>query len=675
MHETKAGLRAMVGLAAIDRISNAAQDDDRGRVESLDAEGLDRRLAELADARAGLELLIARVLVAADKKRVHRELGFPSLATYAACRLGESARSVRERLRVGYALERLPKTALALGTGRRSWAAVRELTRVAVQETEQAWLDESEGKTVRQIEGMVSGRVAGDGPDTPPDPNIVPRIVRLELPPEVYARYRDAVVKMRTEVDASLSEEQLFDEILRRALGGPAEGQAPYQVSLIECESCGRVHQQAGGEQVEVDASIREQADCDGQHLGRVDGPSPQRAYQDVTPAVRRMVIQRHGGSCAVPGCTNSGWLEVHHLNRGASRGDHDPERMVCLCGSHHDLHHQGRLILEGTSYRELRFLHVDGTPYGHRPATPAEAVDETCAAFLGLRKLGFSKARSRALLWDAMAHVGHDASEARLFEEAVRRSARPSALRGDADVGERSSNPEAPVQGAPRVAALAVSGLRSLGLPAAEARRWVEAGVTYVGRGAAVEDVIREALRLRQRQRDGRTEGTRRRARPYAAVHSAEGTTGGASMARERSALQHEYRPTSRSLVRRVPSRSSGRPPTHVGRSTLCASLGPYTGARSCAEVLARVGAPLATYSTDEPLLDAAERYRVGGGVAASIAGLVGHVGWGRERDDAARLFGAPIIHSLPAASGGPRRNRSPSCAGLPIVADHVRR
>jgi len=130
--------------------------------------------------------------------------------------------------------------------------------------------------------------VPGDRPDTPPDPDIVPRIVRLELPPDVYALYQDALVKVRTEVDASLSEEQLFDVILRWALGGPAQGQAPYQVALTECESCGRIRQQAGGEQVEVDATVRERADCDGQHLGRVDSAAPARAYQDVTGVVQK---------------------------------------------------------------------------------------------------------------------------------------------------------------------------------------------------------------------------------------------------------------------------------------------------------------------------------------------------------------------------------------------------
>lgn len=49
-------------------------------------------------------------------------------------------RSTQAKLRVAEVLEELPAIATALEAGKLSWSAVRELTRVAISETEQAWL-------------------------------------------------------------------------------------------------------------------------------------------------------------------------------------------------------------------------------------------------------------------------------------------------------------------------------------------------------------------------------------------------------------------------------------------------------------------------------------------------------------------------------------------------------
>jgi hypothetical protein len=43
----------------------------------------------------------------------------------------------------------------------------RELTRVAIPETEQEWLEASRGKTVHQLEALVTGKGPGDKPTSP----------------------------------------------------------------------------------------------------------------------------------------------------------------------------------------------------------------------------------------------------------------------------------------------------------------------------------------------------------------------------------------------------------------------------------------------------------------------------------------------------------------------------
>jgi hypothetical protein len=70
------------------------------------------------------------------------------------------------------ALEHLPAMARALEQGAISWSALRELTRVAAPETERMWLETAHGKTVRQLEDLVAGKVQGDTPASPADPSL-----------------------------------------------------------------------------------------------------------------------------------------------------------------------------------------------------------------------------------------------------------------------------------------------------------------------------------------------------------------------------------------------------------------------------------------------------------------------------------------------------------------------
>src|SRR5262249_59087576 len=98
---------------------------------------------------------------------VWRALGMATFFEYAERIVGLTPRQTEERLRVARALERLPETSAALAGGRVHFTAVRELTRVLAPETEAEWLAASEGKSVGEIETLVSGRRVGERPGGP----------------------------------------------------------------------------------------------------------------------------------------------------------------------------------------------------------------------------------------------------------------------------------------------------------------------------------------------------------------------------------------------------------------------------------------------------------------------------------------------------------------------------
>src|SRR6185295_14217765 len=124
------------------------------------------RLSRLARQRAAADAEEGRWLLAARRAAAHVHLGYGSFFEYVERLFGYRPRSTHEKLRVAEALESLPALARALEEGRLSWSAVRELTRVAVAETEREWLELAAGKSLRQLEELVAGKRPGDAPAT-----------------------------------------------------------------------------------------------------------------------------------------------------------------------------------------------------------------------------------------------------------------------------------------------------------------------------------------------------------------------------------------------------------------------------------------------------------------------------------------------------------------------------
>jgi len=175
----------------------------------------------------------------------------------------------------------------------------------------------------------------------------------------------------------------------RAVLGGPSDaGRASYQIAMTVCERCQHATQQGNGEAIPVEPAIAEMAACDAQHVA----PGG-RATQTVPPATRREVMRRDGGCCAVPGCNNAVFLDLHHVDPRAEGGAHDPARMLTLCSAHHRAHHRGRLLVEGDAHVGFTFRHADGSPYGR--VGSVQAADDAAQVFTALRKLGFTSERS----------------------------------------------------------------------------------------------------------------------------------------------------------------------------------------------------------------------------------------------------------------------------------------
>src|SRR5262250_3332765 len=201
---------------------------------------LHEQLRGIAKRRAALDAEEIRCLRQAYAMKMWKRLGHATMYEYLERELGYGPQAGVERLRIALALAELPGIETALTEGKLAYSAVRELTRVATADTEQAWLDRARGKNLREIEALVSGRRRGGRPDDPPDPELVRRVVRLELSPAVFALFRQTQSALADGHDGRPEDSAPIEVLCRRALDGsdPAERPA-YQLALTVCESCG----------------------------------------------------------------------------------------------------------------------------------------------------------------------------------------------------------------------------------------------------------------------------------------------------------------------------------------------------------------------------------------------------------------------------------------------------
>ena len=383
---------------------------------------VDTQLRRLAAHRCALDAAEAHWLRLAKRAEIHRHVGLGSFVEYLERTLGYRPRTALERIRVAEALASLPRLGEALESGRVPYSTVREVSRIATSVTEHAWLECVVGKTVREVEAMVAGRTPGDDPETPADPDLEPRHLRLALSPDVYARFLAARRQLEEDTGEHLSDDDVMAALCDGALA-PREGRGPRaQIAMTICERCDRGWQDAAGQVIEVDAAAVARAHCDAQHVGRVDGEAPAPLVDAVPVAVRRQLERRDHGRCVVPGCRSSRYLDLHHVVPRAHGGAHTARNLCLLCTGHHRAAHDGRLRISGEA-PALTFQHGDGRAYG---APPPEAADHAAETQLALRTLGFSATETNAAVEQGRAHVGAAASLEDWIRVALRFSRRP---------------------------------------------------------------------------------------------------------------------------------------------------------------------------------------------------------------------------------------------------------
>jgi hypothetical protein len=325
----------------------------------------------------------------------------------AACFFDLGTREVRERVRIGRALRRLPQIEVAFVAGELSYSRVREITRVAQVDTQSEWLERARKLDMRSLERRVAreapqcavapGRfdaTTGDTPDrarlpTAGLPAEVPssgvpneqtsrstrrELARLhaqwldrdsmrvtfELSADAWALVERALEGARQKAATFLGDADALAAVARDALAAQNQsGDASdprCAVVVYECRRCAQSGLDTGVGLFELEPAAATTLACGAREIDLAsEGRSVQRGGP-LPAAIRRAVLLRDHCRCRVPGCNRRRYVDVHHLIARSNGGEHSRSNCITLCSTHHRRLHEGQLLIIGNADAQPHF-------------------------------------------------------------------------------------------------------------------------------------------------------------------------------------------------------------------------------------------------------------------------------------------------------------------------------
>ena len=377
--------------------------DNKARCDALSKE-LTTLAGHINAARHRFLKLIAEF----DTREGWHAEGCQSCAHWLNFKCGIALNAAREQMRVAHALETLPKISAAMERGELSYSKVRELTRVACEQTEETLLMYAQHGTAAHVERIVRGfrrckeaEALSHEAAQQAERSVTYRydddgslILSVRLPAEVGALVLKALT---TAVDAlpkdlsddapagastvkstsSTRSQRRADALALMAESFLAHGAAAlsggdrHQIVLhvdaksLQAGVTGRCEFEDGpsmcsetARRLACDASV---VTIHENHKG--EPLDIGRKTRTIPPALRRALNSRDQG-CRFPGCCNKQYVDGHHIEHWAHGGATKLSNLVTLCRFHHRLVHEGGVSIQVLDDGALRFIRPDGQTF-----------------------------------------------------------------------------------------------------------------------------------------------------------------------------------------------------------------------------------------------------------------------------------------------------------------------
>lgn len=303
------------------------------------------------------------------RRELFRELGYSSIYQYAAVELEFSKTRTGNYLQLVRKLDGLPHLRRSMKCGQVGYTKALEVIKVADPRNEARWVEQARTtprnelrKSVDQARKTARRAARSDpaqgellAPPVAPTPTAaVTHRVGFEMTAEQFARYEALVGKVHQRRGAAAGTDRV--EVLLQAMAALVErpdavaaGGAPAaRIHVHQCPDCEKATVATSRGELELGAPEIERLACDAQ----VARPG-QKNRSPIPPGTRRRVLARDRHRCQGPGCTNTRFLEVHHIVPRSRGGTHREENLVTLCGACHRRVHEKSLPVGGFRLRK----------------------------------------------------------------------------------------------------------------------------------------------------------------------------------------------------------------------------------------------------------------------------------------------------------------------------------
>jgi hypothetical protein len=382
---------------------------------NADLEALGDRICELAGHLAAATGSYLAMVAEFDRYRGWAAPGVRSCAHWLSWRAGIGLVAAREQVRVARALEQFPLIAAELAAGRLSYSKVRAMTRIATPATEADLVAMALTSTGAQMDriaaGTRRGRALGEVNERRARRDVNwhwgddgSLVVQGRLAPEDGAVFIAAVeafqaLQPKPEPEAALrpsaaqSRADALIELARAAVAA-LDAETPSRntdlVHLhVELDQLSAIVLPEGeaGPRIENGPDVHPETlrrlCCDSalvvvaHHAAGKSGGSMDvgRRTRVVPAALRRAVLLRDKGCCRHPGCTNTRFVEVHHVWHWALGGPTALWNLITLCTAHHHLVHEEGWPMFADGLGGFRFYRPDGVEI---PAVTAPLTGNT---------------------------------------------------------------------------------------------------------------------------------------------------------------------------------------------------------------------------------------------------------------------------------------------------------
>ena len=405
------------------------------------SERLGAEITELCAYIYAAEARLLSLIREFDQKKHWEELGLCSCAHWLNFKCGIGMNAAREKVRVAHALATLPAINDAFEMGTLSYSKVRAMTRIANEGNEDYLMMIAKHGTAHHVEKLVAKyRTAKRLQDTESantqyrdrevthyydhdgclvikarmpaeqgalivkalemamdkefrETEVTADEVSLGQTSEKGASDREPIAARRADALAEIAETYMNNT---QASGSTADRyQVVVHVTADEVSS-GQTSYLEDGPGVTAETSRRIACDSSVVRVSEDENGEPLsigRRTRAIPPPMRRALRIRDGG-CRFPGCTNTRFVDGHHIRHWADGGETSLSNLVSLCRHHHHLVHEGgfacRKMADGQlEFEDQRGRTLDSGSELRRCAESGDVQDWLDREFFGAKMTG----------------------------------------------------------------------------------------------------------------------------------------------------------------------------------------------------------------------------------------------------------------------------------------------